>query len=51
MKKNLEYKEPEFTVVKTAQRDVLTDSGEGILGVVSNAWDTISHGGGISFGL
>jgi len=51
MKKNLEYKEPEFTVVKTAQQDVLTASAEGILGVVTDAWDTISHGGGISFGL
>lgn len=51
MKKQLEYREPEFNVVKTAQQDVLTASGDGILGMVSDAWDTISHGGGIGFGL
>ncbi len=52
MKKNFEYREPEFTVVKTAQQDVLTASGEtGILPVVSNAWDTISGGGSFTFGL
>jgi hypothetical protein len=51
MKKNLEYREPEFTVVKTAQQDVLTASGEGILGAVSSVWDTIGNGGGLSFGL
>jgi hypothetical protein len=51
MKKNLEYKEPEFNIVKTAQQDVLTASGDDILGVVSSAWDTISNGGGIGFGL
>ena len=51
MKKNFEYKEPEFTVVKTAQQDVLTASAEGVLGTVSSAWDTISNSGGIGFGL
>ena len=51
MKKNLEYREPEFTVVKTAQQDILTASGEGLLGTVTSAWDTFSNGGGISFGL
>jgi hypothetical protein len=51
MKKNLEYREPEFIVVKTAQQDVLTASGEGILGTVTSDWDTFSHGGGIGFGL
>ncbi len=49
--KNLEYKEPEFTVVKTAQQDILTASGDGFLNTASSAWDTISHGGGIGFGL
>lgn len=52
MKKNLEYREPEFNVVMTAQQDVLTASGDGILGTVTSAWDTISQpGGGITFGL
>ena len=49
--KKYEYREPEFNVVKTAQQDVLTASGDGLLDVVSSAWDTISQGGGISFGL
>lgn len=49
--KKYEYREPEFIVVKTAQQDVLTASGEGILGTVTDAWDTITNGGGISFGL
>ncbi len=53
MKRNLEYREPEFTVVKTAQQDVLTASGgiADILPSVSSAWDTFTQGGGISFGL
>ena len=51
MKKHLEYREPEFNVVKTEAQDVLTASGEGLIGFVTDAWDTISHGGGIGFGL
>lgn len=50
MKKNLEYREPEFVIVKTAQQDVLTASGS-FLDVASDAWDNFTHGGGISFGL
>jgi len=49
MKKYLEYKEPEFTVVKTAQQDVLTISG-GIIGNITTDWDT-GKDDGIGFGL
>ena len=51
MKKNSEYREPEFTVINTAQQDVLTASGDTVLGNVTSDWDTIGNGGGVSFGL
>ncbi|MBQ9227198.1 MAG: hypothetical protein IJ168_00075 [Eubacterium sp.] len=51
MKKNMEYKEPEFNVIRTDAQDVLTASGDGLLDIANSAWDTISHGGGIGFGL
>jgi hypothetical protein len=51
MKKYFEYNEPEFTVVKTAQQDVLTISG-GIIGTITGDWDTGGdNGGDIGFGL
>lgn len=45
MKKNFEYKEPEFKVVKTSAQDVLTASGEitptpgGSLGTTGTDWN------------
>jgi hypothetical protein len=49
--KNIEYREPEFTVVKTAAQDVMTASVESLLDIITGDWDTGSQGGGIGFGL
>lgn len=53
MKKNFEYKEPEFKVVITNEQDVLTTShiDDETLPTGSSSWDTGSQGGGIGFGL
>ena len=46
MKKNFEYKEPEFKVIKTTAQDVLTASGDitptpgGSLGTADTNWNT-----------
>ena len=46
MKKNFEYKEPEFKVVVTNSEDVITTSGlqNNTLGKASNAWNSANWG-------
>jgi hypothetical protein len=55
MKKNFEYKEPEFKVVATNNEDVITTSGlpEGTLSSVTRlrSWDTATWGDFGSFAL
>ena len=52
--KKYEYREPEFKVIVTAHEDVITGSSGGLLGTISNYWDTGSSGegdGDINFGV
>lgn len=52
MKKNFEYREPEFNVVITNKCDVLTASVAG-LNTAATTWDTQESGQGtnVGFGL